>query len=225
LISQLFTLQLSDEPTTQLKPSANPVDEVVAHTRAGNDHRIWAKFAQALLAARAILRRKRERDDESSRIWSCPKEMLTVWIEPMLTSFGIECLVKAVWVKQGHEIARDGKYITIVKDEGHRLVPLCKEIGIPINNRERDTLQRISAIARSIGRYPIPLRSSEPQCDWSSEDDRVIANFVLRLKTQLRKRAQPKDSDSEHPKAVRECGHKTARKRHARFLRCSGNKS
>jgi hypothetical protein len=115
-------------------------------------------------------------------------EMLTVWVEPMLTSFGIECLVKALWVKQGHEIARHGKYIPIIKREGHHLVPLCKAVGIPIDSREKDALQRISVIARSIGRYPIPLRSSEPYGDWSSEDDHVIENFVSRLKTQLGKR-------------------------------------
>jgi hypothetical protein len=115
--------------------------------------------------------------------------MLTVWIEPMLASFGIECLVKALWVKQGHEIVRDGKYVPIIKKEGHRLVLLCEAVGIPLDGRERDTLQRISTIARCIGRYPIPLRSSEPYGDWSSEDDRAIENFVLRLKRQLRKRA------------------------------------
>lgn len=175
----------------QPKPSAKPIDEIFAHTRVGNDHRTWANFAQALFAASAILRRERERETANLHgSGVAPKEMLTVWIEPMLTSFGIECLVKALWVKQGHEIARDGKYISIIKNEGHRLVRLCDAVGIHINSRERDTLQRISGIARSVGRYPIPLSASEPNCDWSSEDDHVIENFILRLKKDLRKRAQ-----------------------------------
>ena len=106
----------------------------------------------------------------------------------MLTAFGIECLVKALWVKQGHEIARDGKYLPIIEKERHRLVALCQAVGIEINSREIDALQRVSDIARSIGRYPIPLRSSEADCDWSPEDDHVIASFVSRLKRELRKR-------------------------------------
>ena len=184
----------------QLKPPARPTDEVISYTHCGNDPRNWTHFAQALFAASAILRRERERETANLHgSGVAPIEMLTVWIEPMLASFGIECLVKALWVRQGHEIVRDGKYVPIIKKEGHRLVPLCEAVGIPLDGRERDTLQRISAIARCIGRYPIPLRSSEPYGDWSSEDDRVIENFVLRLKRQLRKRRLD-GSDSGDPK-------------------------
>jgi hypothetical protein len=165
-------------------------DEAISYTRYGNDPRNWTHCARALFAASAILRRERERETANLRgSGVAPIEMLTVWIEPMLASFGIECLVKALWVKQGNEIARDGKYVPIVKKEGHQLIRLCEAVGIPLNGRERDTLQRLSAIARCLGRYPIPLRSSEPLGDWSSEDDRVVENFVLRLKRQLRKRA------------------------------------
>ena len=160
--------------------------DVVAHTRVGSDYRVWARVAQALFAASAILMHERERERANLRgSGVAPMEMLTVGIEPMLMSFAIECLVKALWIKKGNEIARNGKYIPIIKNEGHRLVPLCDAVGIHMNSRERDTLQRISAIARTIGRYPIALHASEPYGDWSSQDDHVIENFVLRLKRDL----------------------------------------
>jgi hypothetical protein len=175
------------------KPSAKPTNQVLAYDRVGNDYQIWAMFARALFTASAILKREREREeaklDRSGAVRVVPAEMFTVWIEPMLASFGIECLVKALWVKHGHEIARDGKYIPIIKNEGHRLVSLCQAVGIPLNNREQDTLKRISDIARTIGRYPIPKSASDPCGDWSTEDDQVVENFVLRLKRELRKKA------------------------------------
>jgi hypothetical protein len=35
----------------------------------------------------------------------------------MLAAFGIECLIKAIWLKQGHQLARDGKYIPMIPKE------------------------------------------------------------------------------------------------------------
>jgi len=126
-----------------------------------------------------------------------PIELLTIWTELMLAAFGIECLVKAIWLKQGHQLARDGKYIPIVQNEGHRLVPLCRAVGINMDAREQDALERISIIGRTIGRYPIARRAYEMRVgqfhkhtgssiSWSSDDDRIIESLVTRLKVMLR---------------------------------------
>jgi hypothetical protein len=50
---------------------------------------------------------------------------------------------------------------TLSVDLGHQLLPLCEAVGISLITGERNVLKRTSVIARTIGRYPISLRSSE----------------------------------------------------------------
>ena len=155
--------------------------------------------AQTLFAGSTILTRERERARANlSGPGKAPIELLTLWTELMLASFGIECLIKATWVKQGHKLARNGKYVPMRQNEGHQLVPLCAVAGIKLNVHEADVLERLSIIARTIGRYPIPKRAHETRprefyrqtgspLSWSSDDDYVVENFVRRLKSDLRR--------------------------------------
>src|SRR2546425_11251665 len=92
------------------------------HTRVGNNYRNWMHTAQTLFAGSTILTREDARARASlRRTGNAPIELLTVWTELMLAAFGIECLLKAIWLKHGHELARDGKYIPIVPNDRHRL--------------------------------------------------------------------------------------------------------
>jgi len=174
-------------------------DHVAVHTRVGNDYRNWMHTAQTLFAGSTILTRERERACANLRgPGKAPIELLTLWTELMLAAFGIECLIKATWVKQGHELAQGGKYVPMCQNERHQLVPLSQVAGIKLDVREADVLERLSIIARTIGRYPIPKHAHEtcPRqfyrqtgslLSWSSDDDRVVENFVRRLKIELRK--------------------------------------
>ena len=181
--------------------------DIAIHTRLGNDYRKWMHTAQALFAASTILTRQRERACAGlgPGPGKAPIEILTFWTELMLATFGIECLIKAIWVKQGHQLARNGKYIPMIQNERHQLVSLCREAGIVLDAREADVLKRISIIARTIGRYPIPRRAHETRprqfyrqtgspFSWSSDDDHVVENFVVRLKTELRRRSMKSTS-------------------------------
>lgn len=165
----------------------SPVEE---HTRVGNDYPNWKHTAQELFAASDILKRERERVEPTLRPDPAPLEILTSWTELMLAAFGIECLIKAIWLTQGHQLARNGKYVGMMEKEGHRLEKLCRKAGIVLNEHEEEVLTRISNIAGSIGRYPIPSRA--PQTTdalwWSSPvDDDIIENLIVRLKIELRK--------------------------------------
>jgi hypothetical protein len=105
------------------------------------------------------------------------------WIEIMLTAFGIECLIKAIWIKQGNQLARNGKYIPITKNEKHQLVELCGAIGFKLSERETDALERMSDIAGSIGRYPISRRARQNKSlSWGSQDDDIIENVIVKLR-------------------------------------------
>jgi hypothetical protein len=170
---------------------ADKPDLIEVHTRIGNDYQLWHHTAQTLFAAATILSREYERVRSTlprSGSGRLPMELYTVWTTPMLLAFGVECLIKAIWVKQGHILARDGKYVPMCKNERHDLVRLCGVAGIALNPTEREALCRISRIAQSIGRYPVS-RSAEnrSQYTWGANDDRIIEALIARLKAELLK--------------------------------------
>jgi hypothetical protein len=81
----------------------------------------------------------------------------------------------------------------MIKNERHQLVKLCGAARIALDLREADALERMSDIAGSIGRYPIGRRAREDKSvSWSSNDDDIIENLIVKLKTQLR---QPPPGD------------------------------
>lgn len=172
--------------------------EVTAtHTRLGNDFRNWMHTAQALFASSTILTRERERATSDLRPGPAPIEVLTLWPEIMLAAFGIECLIKALWLRQGHILARAGKYVPILRKEAHDLARLCAAVGVALTPAETDALERMSIISRSIGRYPISRTAHETRPRrfvtgagspffWSDGDDRLVESLVMRLKKQLR---------------------------------------
>jgi hypothetical protein len=68
----------------------------------------------------------------------------------MIAGFAVECLIKAVWLKNGNEPVRDGEYKGVLRKEGHWLAPLCDRVGIRVSLTERRSLHRLSLIVRSI---------------------------------------------------------------------------
>ena len=164
------------------------------HTQIGNDPIRWEITARALFAASKAVKDERERVKSTLQDGPAPDITITLWTDVMLTGFGIECLIKEIWILQGHQLARDGKYVRMAKNEGpHDLVKLCDIAGIPINERETDALKRMSDIGKSIGRYPISTAAETKVHYWSLKDDDVIENFVARLEAQIRRMRYPDD--------------------------------
>jgi len=171
-------------------------DAIKDHTQIGNDPFRWEITARSLFAASKALKSERERVQSTLKPGPAPEIITTLWIDVMLTAFGIECLVKSIWILQGHQIACDGKYVRMAKNEGpHELVKLCNIAEIPLNERETEALQRMSDIGKSIGRFPIGKSAVTQLRYWSSkDDDDVIEKFVAKLKAQIRKMRYPADS-------------------------------
>jgi hypothetical protein len=126
----------------------------------GNDPQNWTANAETLFEGSKVLKREMERSVQSGQLTSYS---FTAWIEVMLTAFGIECLIKAIWLKQGNQLARDGIYVPIIERERHQLVKLCGAAGVALNKQEVEVLERMRDIALSIGRYPIPLRAGQSE--------------------------------------------------------------
>jgi hypothetical protein len=179
-----------------LKNTVIDKSEAIAnHTRIGNDPVNWEITARALLAASETIEDERERVKSTLPDGPMPDITITNWVNIMLTALGIECLVKTIWILQGNQLARDGKYVGMTKNEGpHELVKLCNIAGIPFNERETDALQRMSDIGKSIGRYPIGKAADTKVRYWSLTDDDIIEDFVAKLKAQIRRMRYPNDS-------------------------------
>ena len=102
---------------------------IARYSELGNEPGLWVHSAQTLFAGSEILRRERERVTANLAYRKEPNAIVMPWLELMLTAFGIECLIKAVWLKQGHRLAQNGKYVPMTNNERHHLVKLCRVVG------------------------------------------------------------------------------------------------
>jgi hypothetical protein len=115
----------------------------------------------------------------------------------MLDGMAIECLLKAVWVKRGNKLAKDGKYLEVPGAGAHDLVQLAGAIKLTLSNLEKDTLRRLSHFIEYGGRYPLPKEAEKLQLTrapaggraaattWSTPTDYVHFEAVVRRLDQL----------------------------------------
>jgi hypothetical protein len=158
--------------------------------RLGNSIVQWRRSGVQLLASAQVLSRERERaEPKGGGSGKAPMEMLTFWVELMLCAFGIECLLKALWLKKGGTLARNGRYQKVIGKENHNLANLCRVVSFQISARETAVLDKISEIARSAGRYPIATTSEsmhEETGSWDGIEDKVLERFLVKLDAELR---------------------------------------
>ena len=111
------------------------------HTWAGNSPHAWESRARDLLAAATVLRQHRESMDSNSA--PAPTALIHP-AELMLDGMAIECLLKAVWVKRGHKLAKDRKYLGVPGAGDHDLVQLAGALKLKLSALEKGTLRRLS---------------------------------------------------------------------------------
>lgn len=127
---------------------------VKQHTWAGNSPDAWRSSAGDLLASATVLRERRgavEPDSSSATdTWRLHP------VELMLRGMAIECLLKALWVKGGNKLVKDGKYIGVHGAGDHRLVQLAGVLRLRLSNLEKDLFVRLQDFIEYGGRYPVP---------------------------------------------------------------------
>lgn len=133
------------------------------HEGAGNLPRAWEAAAEDLLAAAQILKERHESFDRESLGPgdSMPPESGVKPVELMLRGMAIECMLKALWVKQGNAIVRAGKYLGVHGAGQHDLPQLASATGFQIDAVETDLLRRLSHFIQYGGRYPVPRDASQ----------------------------------------------------------------
>ncbi len=106
----------------------------------------------------------------------------------MLQGFAVECLLKALWVKQGHRLAERGRFVGVsgVKDQ-HDLLQLAKVVGLTIDVEQKGLLERLSVFTKTVGRYPIPTRQDDEYGAWwmSPTDDQRLEDIVTKLRDKV----------------------------------------
>lgn len=80
-------------------------------------------------------------------------------VSPMLRAMATECLLKALWLKEGGVLAANGAYQGILRGSEHQLdelaVVVSEKTGIVFTHEDLELLKLVSNWI-VVGRYPIP---------------------------------------------------------------------
>lgn len=164
------------------------------HEGAGNLPRAWEGAAEDLLAAAQILKERHESFDRASLGPNdpMPPESGVKPVELMLRGMAVECMLKALWLKRGNVIVRDGKYFGVRGAGQHDLPQLASATGFQIDAVETDLLRRLSHFIQYGGRYPVPRDASQlmlipspgggrgAPTSWSTPADQHSFNEIVR---------------------------------------------
>lgn len=133
------------------------------HEGVGNLPRAWELVAQDLLAAAQLLSERHDSFDRESlgQDDPVPPEGRVKPVELMLRGMAVECMLKALWVKRGHAIVQDGKYLGVHNAGQHDLPQLASAAGFVSDAVEMDLLRRLSHFVQYGGRYPVPRAASQ----------------------------------------------------------------
>jgi len=121
------------------------------------------------------------------------------WVMKMLIGFAIECLIKAVWLKDGNKLCSEGKFIGIEGIKNHKIHEMISKIGLTISQDERTVLKILGAVATSGGRYPVFTKYDSLEKDfglgnmnfsqeWNSQTlEPAFFTLIKKLKSRLKK--------------------------------------
>lgn len=142
-----------------------------------NDPSAWKMRAEALVLSANILRQHRNLHEVSD-------DML--FVELLLWGYAVEVFLKCAFLTRGGCLVMNGKY---VGPAAHKLVHIAKDTKYPIDQHQESLLERMSAIVRWSGRYPIATTLGETvqPHHWSvPEDDFELDKLIVALKQECK---------------------------------------
>jgi hypothetical protein len=138
------------------------------HEKFGNLWFAWLAWSLTLEQAEVCLsERAAHRKLKGGRI--VMPSLLSV--RAMLLGYAIECVLKALWLRQGNKLVREGKYRGVTGAGDHNLLSLAEVAGFESTAIEADVLRRLSNFIRFAGRYPIAKTAYEMMPDELTEAD------------------------------------------------------
>jgi len=121
------------------------------HERFGNMWLAWLGWSFVLEEAEVYLGEKQVHREHKGEVVM----PMLLCVRAMLLGYSIECALKALWIKNGNKLIRDGKYRGVVGAKDHNLFQLAQAAGFPATDRENDVLRRLSKFSQFAGRYPV----------------------------------------------------------------------
>ena len=180
--------------------------QIAEYDKNGNLPLAWEMSADDLIVAANVLMEKREEiPAEAIPVGApTPPERMTLSTELMLRGYAIECLLKGIWVSQGNQIVKNGKYIGVTGANQHNLIELSNKVSLRLTNQEKGILTRLTNCVTGFGRYPIQKKwviskirkkrdgsVTPPGTWWSSPKDyNCLENFITKLKKEIRKKSK-----------------------------------
>jgi len=153
--------------------------------RMGNDPGAWRTSAEALVYNADVLKKHRYQQHEQEITASnASVDVSRTFGELLLWGYSLEAFLKCLFLKEGGEMARDGKLVDPGK---HDLLQMARKAHLQPTSAQCSILKRLSIIIQWSGRYPI---ATTPQKTFQShhwghpEDDDVLEELIeaIRLK-------------------------------------------
>ena len=163
-----------------------------------NHPHFWKEKALDLLMASRILHQA----EESSEIEIDGEKvkvpfLRSYWPKIMIRAFALECLIKALWLKNGNILYQGEKYVGIDGMKLHHLSRMFEAVGIILSDEKRNLLDRLSAVSVADGCYPFPSKrdqfdkyhpgkNGEFRVEWSlPQDDSLFTEIQEHLMSKL----------------------------------------
>ena len=153
--------------TTEFGSVWDATDPAGIHERIGNFWLAWIAWVIVLEDAEVYLG---EREVHREHKGEVVMPML-LCVRAMLLGYAIECALKALWVRKGNKLIRDGKYRGVVGANDHNLPQLAKAAGFIPTTTEADVLRRLSQFSQFAGRYPVGKTADDMKPDGLTKAD------------------------------------------------------
>ena len=138
------------------------------HERIGNLWLAWVAWAFVLEEAEICLGEREVHRELPNGEVVMP---MLLSVRAMLLGYALECGFKALWVRRGNKIVRNGRYGGVTGAKDHNLVQLAQAADFIPKPAETDVLRRLSKFVRFAGRYPVAKTTDEMRPDELTQAD------------------------------------------------------
>ncbi len=155
------------ERTTDFGSVWDDENPVAMHERFGNLWLSWVAWSITLEHAEIALGLHATHSREPGKV---VMPMLLA-VRAMLLAYSLECRFKALWLRNGDQLVRGGKYVGVKGANDHDLVQLARACHFSPTPAELAVLKRLTSFLRFAGRYPIGKTAEDMRPDELTQAD------------------------------------------------------
>lgn len=157
--------------------------------KCANEYERWKKQGNILRTAAVVLENCYNQNKNKKNFES---EILTPLI--YLKAKSLELYLKALYIKQGNPVTKDGILTFGGKSKTHDLLSLMELVGLGYNEEQKIKLLKLTNAIEFWGTYPVPLNSNnwkkgfeekELVYEWNIRDNQCLDTFLVLLEEHL----------------------------------------